>query len=128
ARMRETTRPPTVCVSSNVLASLPGLSNGRTVEVTPLCGTLSLARRPLRQFNAMTKMKATPAIGRATRRMRIVRCTPPRNSLRLRRIPRVDDVHARSRRREFVRLEVEEDVARRAREPGQQRLCRGPDD
>jgi hypothetical protein len=63
-------------------------------------------------------MKATPAIGSATRRMRIVRC--------LRRIPRVDDVHARAAGRVFVGFEMEEDVAPRTHELGQQRLRRGP--
>src|SRR5438067_1296694 len=127
ARMRETTRPPIVCVSSNVLDSIPGLSNGRIVDVTPVDGTFSFPGRPVRQLRTMRRMKAMPTIGSATRRMRIVRCTPPRNSLCLRRIPRVDDVHARARGGEFVGLEVEENVTARTPELGEKRLCGGPD-
>src|ERR1051326_373217 len=126
--MRETTRPPTVCVSSNVFDSMLAGSNGRIVDVTPGDGTFCFSWLPLRQFRAMTTMNAMPTIGSATRRMRIVRCTPPRNSLRLSRIPRVDDVHARARGGEFVGLEVEEDVALRAHELREEGLRGGPDD
>src|ERR1041385_1966065 len=51
----------------------------------------------------------------------------PRNSLLLKRIPRVDEVHAHARRGEFVGLEVEEDVAARADERSEERLRGGPD-
>src|ERR1051326_1419417 len=123
--MRETTRPPTVCVSSNVFDSMLAGSNGRIVDVTPGDGTFCFSWLPLRQFRAMTTMNAMPTIGSATRRMRIVRCTPPRNSLRLSRIPRVDDVHARPRGGDLVGLEVKGKSAFAPTEPGEEAFAEG---
>ena len=74
-RIRDATRPLTVCVSSNVIDVIAGLSFGRIVDVTGCVPALSLCGFPRRQLTAITAMKAMKTRGSATRRMRIVRCT-----------------------------------------------------